>query len=234
MGGVYRRAPVTADAFADADAIALVSAWPLFGLRVQSERLVMRLPTERDLMGLMTLARDGIHPAGEMPFGIAWSTASTPHFERGFLQHHWGMWSAWRPDGWTLNLLVELDGAPIGSQSMRADRFQVFRTVDTGSWLGRTYQGRGLGTEMRAAILAFAFDFLGATVAESSAFLDNAASNRVSRKLGYEENGRGRLAPEGVARETQRFRMTVEGWRSRPRQPVTVERFEECRELFGA
>jgi RimJ/RimL family protein N-acetyltransferase len=125
-----------------------------------------------------------------------------------------------------LNLLVELDRAPIGSQSVHADRFSVIRTIDTGSWLGRPYQGRGLGTEMRAAVLAFAFDGLGAEVAESAAFPDNAASNRVSRKLGYEENGRGRLAPEGVARETQRFRMTVDSWRSDrdPRSPSRASR----------
>ena len=129
--------------------------------------------------------------------------------------------------------MVELDGVPIGSQSIHARDFAVFRTVDTGSWLGRAYQGRGLGTEMRAAVLSFAFDGLGAQVAESSGFLDNAASNRVSRKLGYEENGRGSLAPEGIARETQRFRMTAEAWRSRPRPPVTIEGLDACRELFG-
>jgi len=225
---------MTADAFAAANAPSLSDVWPLFGLRIRSERLVMRLPTEPDLLKLIAVAKAGIHPDGEMPFGIAWSTAASPDFERGFMQHHWGMWAKWRPEAWGLNLMVELDGAAIGSQSLHAEQFSVFRTVDTGSWLGREQQGRGLGTEMRAAVLAFAFDGLDAEVAESSAFLDNAASNRVSRKLGYEENGRGKLAPEGIARETQRFRMTVEGWRSRPRPPVTIEGLEVCRELFGA
>jgi RimJ/RimL family protein N-acetyltransferase len=230
---------MTADASADVDpialdAIALVDAWPLFGLRIRSDRLVMRLPTESDLLKLVAVAKAGIHPVGEMPFGIAWSTLPSPEYERGFLQHHWGMWSRFAPEAWGLNLMVELDGVPIGSQSVHADRFSVLRTVDTGSWLGRPYQGRGLGTEMRAAVLAFAFDGLGAEVAESAAFLDNAASNRVSRKLGYEDNGRGSLAPEGVARETQRFRMTLESWRSRPRPPVTLEGLEACRQMFGA
>lgn len=217
-----------------ADSIAFADAWPLFGLRIRSERLVMRLPTEADLLRLMAVAKAGIHPVGEMPFGVAWSTLPSPAFERGFLQHHWGTWARWTPDSWTLNLMVELDGAPIGSQSVNADRFRVFRSVHTGSWLGQVHQGRGLGTEMRSGVLAFAFDGLHAEVAESSAFLDNVASNRVSRKLGYDENGRGRLAPEGVARETQQFRMTLERWRSRPRPPVTIEGLDACRELFGA
>ena len=55
----------------------------------------------------------------------------------------------------------------------------------------------------------------------------------MSRALGYEENGFGSLAPEGVARVTQRFRMTAETWRSRPRPSVTIEGLEACRELFG-
>ena len=129
--------------------------------------------------------------------------------------------------------MVEFEGAPIGSQSLMGHEFAVHRTVDTGSWLGREFQGRGLGKEMRAAGLAFAFDGLGARFACSSAFLDNGPSNAVSRSLGYEENGMGTLAPFGVARETQLFRMTVEGWRSRPRPTVSIEGLDACRDMFG-
>jgi RimJ/RimL family protein N-acetyltransferase len=86
---------------------------------------------------------------------------------------------------------------------------------------------------MRSAVLSFAFDRLGARFATSSAFLDNAASNAVSRGLGYEENGRGSLAPQGVARETQLFRMSTEAWHSRPRPPVEIEGLDACREMFG-
>jgi RimJ/RimL family protein N-acetyltransferase len=228
MGGVYRRPPMTAD-----DLITLTTAWPLFALRIRSARLVLRLPTDDDLVGLMEVAKAGIHPPAEMPFGVAWSTAPSPAFERGFLQHHWGLRASWMPLAWQLNLMIEADGRPIGSQSVHAAQFATMRTVDTGSWLGRAYQGRGYGREMRAAVLAFAFDGLGARVALTEAFLDNAASSGVSRSLGYAENGRGALAPDGVARETQRFRMTVERWRSRPRPAVEIEGLEACLPMFG-
>ena len=216
------------------DRTTLASAWPLFGLRIRSEHLVLRLPAETDLESLMAVAKAGIHPPDEMPFGIAWSTVPSPAFERSFLQHHWAMRANWSPDNWMLNLMIELNGEPIGSQSIRGAQFAVMREVDTGSWLGQAYQGRGFGREMRAAVLGFAFDALDARVATTEAFLDNAASSGVSRSLGYEENGRGSLAPEGVARETQRFRMTVERWRSRPRPPITIEGFDACRSMFGA
>ena len=168
-----------------------------------------------------------------MPFGVPWSVRPSPEFERSFAQHHWLMRATWTPEKWWFNLGVELDGRFVGAQAIAAERFAVFGTVDTGSWVGRAHQGQGIGKEMRSAVLAFAFDHLGARVAETEAFIDNAASNAVSRSLGYEPNGFGRLAPEGEARETRRYRMTVEGWRARPRATVTVDGMERCRELFG-
>jgi RimJ/RimL family protein N-acetyltransferase len=214
-------------------ATTLADAWPLFGLRLRSERLVLRLPTDDELLRLLDLAKAGIHPPDEMPFGVAWSTIPSPAFERQFLQHHWSMRGSWSPEQWGLNLMAELDGAPVGTQSIGGSQFAIHRTVDTGSWLGRANQGRGLGKEMRAAVLGFAFEGLGAYVAETTAFLDNTASNAVSRSLGYVENGVGSLAPEGVARPTQKFRMSVEDWHARPRPALTIEGLDACLHLFG-
>ncbi|MEJ7695234.1 MAG: GNAT family protein [Candidatus Limnocylindrales bacterium] len=212
----------------------LAAAWPPFALRVRTERLELWLPTDDDLLDLVDLARSGIHPPGEMPFGVPWSTLESPGFERGFLAYHWGNRASWAPGSWELGLAASLDGTLIGMQGMSASRFSATRTVHTGSWLGRSFQGAGFGKEMRAAVLALAFDGLGAQFAETEAFLDNAASNAVSRALGYADSGFGSLAPEGVPRETRRFRLTHEGWRSRPRSPVEIEGLTGCQELFGA
>ncbi len=220
----------------DADAPArttLDTAWPLYALRIQSKRLVLRLPTDAEILAMIDLAKAGIHDPMEMPFGSPWSTIPSPAFERGFLAHHWKMRAGWSPDDWTLNLMTELDGVPIGTQGIGAVKFAVFGAVSTGSWLGRAYQGLGYGKEMRAAILAFAFDGLGAKVARTQAFFDNAPSNAVSRSLGYVEDGLDSIAPEGVARDSQRFRMTAEMWRARPRPAVDIEGLDACRDMFG-
>jgi RimJ/RimL family protein N-acetyltransferase len=207
--------------------------WPLFDLRLRIAELELRLPTDDELVALAAVARAGMHEPGEMPFGVAWSTVPSPAFERSFAQHHWEARASWSPTRWSLHLATFLDGRPIGAQSLLAPDFPTLRLVKTGSWLALPFQGRGHGKAMRTAVLGFAFDHLGAEVAETEAFLDNERSAGVSRSLGYEPNGFGRLAPEGIARDTQRFRMTREGWRSRPRPAVEVDGFEGCRGVFG-
>jgi RimJ/RimL family protein N-acetyltransferase len=207
--------------------------WPLFDLRVRTGDLELRLPAEEELPAFMAVASSGIHPPDEMPFGIAWTDASSPERERASYQYWMSTRAGWTPSDWVLTLGVWEAGTPVGFQDLRGHEFPVYRTVGTGSWLGREFQGRGIGRLMRQAILALAFDHLGAEVAETEAFLDNPASNRVSEAVGYEPNGFGRLAPRGVARETQRFRLTAEGWRARPRPEVTIEGLEASLELFG-
>ncbi len=211
----------------------LASGWPLFGLRLRTAQLELRVPTDDDLLELMDLARAGIHPPDEMPFGAPWSTPPSPAFEHGFLAYHWGNRSGWSPTSWELGLAALLEGRLVGMQGIHARGFVTARSVHTGSWLGRAFQGLGLGKEMRLAALALAFDGLRARFAETEAFLDNDASNGVSRSLGYEDNGFGSLAPEGVPRETRRYRMTRDGWRGRLRPPVAIHGLDDCLEMFG-
>jgi RimJ/RimL family protein N-acetyltransferase len=230
MAGVYRRPPMDA---AERSRARLAEVWPLFGLSIRSEHLELHLPTDDEIVDLIGVAHAGIHDDDAMPFGVAWSVQPSPAFERGFLTHHWAARAGWDPDDWALHLIVTLDGRPIGAQSILGRGFAIYGMVHTGSWLGRAWQGRGLGKEMRSAVLSLGFDGLGARSAETDAFLDNAASNGVTRAIGYEENGLMEMAPQGVPRLAQRYRITAEAWRSRPRPPVTIEGLEACLPLFG-
>lgn len=207
--------------------------WPLYDLQIRTGDLELRYPRETDLPAFAAIAEAGIHPPDEMPFGIPWTQAPTEERNRSSYQWWMGSRGSWSVEQWTLTLGVWEHGRPVGFQDLRGHEFLVYRTVGTGSWVGLADQGRGIGKAMRQAVLALAFDHLGAEVAESEAFLDNPASNRVSLAVGYEPNGFGRLAPNGVARETQRFRLTVEGWRARSRPEVTVEGLGRCLPMFG-
>jgi RimJ/RimL family protein N-acetyltransferase len=207
--------------------------WPLYDLRLATGDLELRYPTEAELPAFVDIIEAGLHPPGEMPFGMPWT--DEPAVKRNVASYQWWMGSRgrWSSDEWFLTLGVWEKGRAVGFQDLRGEHFPVYRTIATGSWLGLPDQGRGIGKLMRQAILALAFDHLGAEVAETEAFLDNPASNKVSLAVGYEPNGFGRLAPRGAPRETQKFRLTLEGWRSRPRPEVKVVGLERCLPLFG-
>jgi RimJ/RimL family protein N-acetyltransferase len=207
--------------------------WPLFDLSIKSSRLELRLPTDDEIAALAAVGRAGIHAPDEMPFPVPWTTLPSPAFEHGFAQHHWTTRGTWRPDDWMLVLAVFLDGRPVGSQSVKARSFVSERTVETGSWLGMPFQGRGLGKEMRAAVLAFSFDHLGAVEATTQAVADNARSAGVSRSLGYVEGETTDDEQGGAVRVRRHFSMTVEQWRAVPRDAVAVVGLDACRDLFG-
>jgi RimJ/RimL family protein N-acetyltransferase len=93
--------------------------------------------------------------------------------------------------------------------------------VTTGSWLGKEWQGQGLGTEMRAAVLQLAFGGLAADVAVSGAVAGNPQSLGVSRKLGYEVVGAHMVSPRGEPLEHTDVELRRDGFRSPV--PVSVD-----------
>ena len=135
-------------------------------------------------------------------------------------------------DDWSLPLAVVVDGRPVGIQELRAARFPVLRTVETGSWLGRTWQRRGIGTEMRAAGLVLAFEGLGAVRALSAAHDGNEASRRVSESLGYVPNGISYNAPRGVPIRQQHYLLERAAF-DRDAWDVTLEGLAPSLPLFG-
>jgi RimJ/RimL family protein N-acetyltransferase len=205
-----------------------VSLDPLWGLRLRTPRLELRLPSERELDELYAVAEAGIHPPEEMPFGVAW----TDELERDmFVGFHRDAWTSWRPEKWTCNLVTFRKGRAIGTQGISAEHFADRREVATGSWLGAPFQGRGYGTEQRAAVLELAFRGLGARAATSGALIQNVASQRVSGKLGYRVTGMSELAPRGEPIPQYDYRLESGTWNCPI--PVEIEGLDPCLRLFG-
>jgi RimJ/RimL family protein N-acetyltransferase len=149
------------------------------------------------------------------------------------VQYMWGKRSSWHPDNWELPMAVMIDGRAVGVQSAFARDFNVTRTLETGSWFGLPYQGRGTGTEMRAAILHFAFERLGTIEALSGAFHDNDRSHAVSRSSGYVENGRRWVAQRRTAGRMILLRLDRASWEQQRRHDISVHGLADCRAWFG-
>jgi RimJ/RimL family protein N-acetyltransferase len=188
---------------------ALVDHWPVAGLVVRTPRLELRWPGDDDLVALADLAAKGIHGDDEMPFAFPWTRAPAGQLELDVLRYHWRQRAVWTPEQWSWNPTVVVDGAVVGTQELAGHEFAVRRVVTSGSWLGRSFQGQGIGAEMRAAVLHLAFAGLGARRAETGAYDDNPASLAVTRKLGYEPNGETVLAVEGKARRELLYVLTA-------------------------
>lgn len=190
--------------------------WPLRHLVLRTPRLELRPDDDAGLYELVEQVHAGIHPPDEMPFANPFTDADQADLGPNTLRFHWQQRANCTPAAWTINFLVRLDGRVIGNQSMTGKNFAVTHEVSTGSWIGQRYQGQGYGTEMRAAVLMFAFDDLGATQARSAAFVQNKRSHGVSRRLGYE--------PDGTEVLSVRKQRQVD-----VRLLVTPERFDEHR-----
>lgn len=211
----------------------LIDHFPLIGLRLTTPRLELRLPDPEELAALAEVAAAGVHDPDYMPFVTPWTRAPKDELCREVIQSSWETLGRWQPEKWRLGLAVFLDGAPIGVQSIRAEDFGIARQVESGSWLGLAHHGKGIGTEMRAAVLDLAFAGLGAVQAVSTSFQDNPASQAVSRKLGYQPNGLFRRAAEGVARVDLSMVLSREGWERHRAVEVTVEGLQPCLAMFG-
>lgn len=207
--------------------------WPLRDLVLRTPRLELRPDDDVGLDGLVAAAYAGVHPPEEMPFLVPWTEADPAYLGRGMLQYFWSERARLAPESWSVHFLVRHEGRVIGTQGLTGTDFAVTREVSSGSWLGRAHQGIGLGTEMRAAVLLFAFDHLRARRARSDAFPDNHASHRVSAKLGYRRDGTTTVVRRGEPVDDVRL-VVEEAEFVRPGWTLTTEGVDGCLGLLGA
>ncbi|MBX7430930.1 GNAT family N-acetyltransferase [Mycobacterium sp. Y57] len=120
--------------------------------------------------------------------------------ERNTLRFYWRSRAETTIEHWDLQLCALVDDVVVGMCSVAADDFAVHRHAETGSWVGRRYQRRGIGREMRHAALHLIFAGLEADHATTGAWHDNAASLAVTRALPYTQTATA-VQPRRTARE---------------------------------
>ncbi|MET0859636.1 MAG: GNAT family protein [Microbacterium sp.] len=191
---------------------ALAQLWPAAGIRVRSGDLELRWIDDQLLLDLAHVAGRGIHHPDRMPFATPWTRGTPDEVARSVVAYQWGVRPQVGTERWMLELGVLVDGVPVGIQGASATDWSVLRSAETGSWLGREHQGRGIGTRMRVLMLELLFTGLGARAATSGAFADNPASGAVSRRVGYLANGVVSHPREGVAVAHDNFVLPRERW----------------------
>lgn len=205
-------------------------SWPLLDLRLSYEEIVLGGLDDATLFDLAPRACGNVLGAHQRGWMGEWTQRPRGEFEWGVYQYHWGVRASWTPASWTHSFAVLLDGRAEGVMTIGADDWHS-RVVSTGSWLLPEARGRKVGRRMRAMAVQFAFDHLGAVWACSDAHPDNAASNGVSRSLGYVENGVRRSTLDEQVVTAQHWLLLPEALERL--DGLQVRGFDACRELFG-
>lgn len=208
----------------------IASVLPLLGLRITAGPVELRAITDDLLAPLGEVAAEGIHAPDAMPFFTPWSLSD--NLALAIAKYQWKLRAEFSPEDWNAAFAVFWDGELVGCQGIATKDYLITRTGETGSWLGRRFQGRGIGTAMRQVICAFAFDHLDADYVTSGAFTDNPASLAVSKKAGYSSHGWRRVARQGRQATIQGLVLDP-GSLIRYEHPLAVEGLEAFRRSIG-
>jgi len=209
-------------------------SYPPLNLQVRTPRLVLAGATDDLLERLIPVVRAGVAGPGPLPFDDPMSLyADNPEREWRWLRGIWAGRAHVDPSWWRLYFVVMAGGEPAGMQDLIGVQFAAPGTVATFSWLGPGYRGRGLGTEMRAAVLHLAFAGLAAREAASEAFAGNHASSRVSRALGYEPNGTSWATRRGEPALMTRWKLTRDRWETTRRDNIELTGVRDCLPVLG-
>ena len=124
--------------------------WPLFDLEVRTPRLTLRYVDDIPRRRARDAGREGDpRPVDDAVRRSRGPTSSHRELERQAFRFWWGCRADTSPAKWNLILAALVGDTVVGTTSIGTSEFAVTRTFETGSWLGREYQGHGLGKEMR-------------------------------------------------------------------------------------
>lgn len=213
------------------EAMRIEEIWPPYGVTLRCDDIEMRVVRESDAPDLVDVALSGVHDPGYMPFAIPWTETPRDELPAQTFRHIMSGPTRAMPDKCRLTFLVRVDGEAAGLQDIYAKNFPITRTAETGSWLGRRFHGRGIGTRMRRMVCAFGFEGLGAKRLESEAYSDNGPSLGVSRKVGYRDNGVTVDVRGGLPAELQHVVVTPETFIAGP--PPDMEGVAPLRRFLG-
>lgn len=212
-----------------------MSLYAPLNVRVSTPRLELRGATDDLLEALAPLVAAGKATADPPPWDdpSAFYEADPDVRVAKWLQGVWRARGTVRPDAWRLAFVVIVDDEPVGQQDLTGNDFDSFGTVESTSWVSSDLRRRGIGSEMRAAILHLAFEGLGAAEAHSEGAVDNVGSNAVSERLGYERNGLAWATHQDKPVLGQRWRLDRNAWELNRRSDITMTGVAECRQVLG-
>jgi [ribosomal protein S5]-alanine N-acetyltransferase len=149
--------------------------------RIETERLILRLPTLADLPLMVTLANDPDVTDGtmNMPFpyleknAINWLNRANEGFEKR--------------DVFIFAMELKENGQFIGGTGFTVN--ERYDRAELGYWIGKSYWNKGYCTESLAAMIKFGFENTSLNKFMATHYPHNSASGRVMEKCGMIKEG---------------------------------------------
>jgi RimJ/RimL family protein N-acetyltransferase len=148
--------------------------------RIETERLLLRMPERSDIPALVPLLGDWdvARTLGRVPHPYSENDAAEFFDRLGSRLGH-------QPD-LTFGITLKSDGAYIGGCGVHLRENDEF---ELGYWIGKLHWGNGYATEAARAATRAAFESLSLQRLTAGWFEDNPASGRVLEKLGFVPDG---------------------------------------------
>lgn len=196
---------------ADESGVPLSVLYPPLGLVIRTPDLILRPANEAEAASLASASVNGIHDPSFNPFSSDWSYRDPVVRAQGIFQN---IIRNSYLDSWQLKFAIRKASDPdhpIGIMDVNPCEDSP-NAVFTGSWILLREQGKGYGTQARAAMLKLAFEGLEMAEARTSMWERNLASLGVTKKLGYEKTGSRKKLNRGEKMKQLRFSLFREGW----------------------
>ena len=187
-------------------------------LALTGPTLRVRIPREEDAAALYAEAADP-----EVTRWFSWGPYSSEREARSYLARL----PAQRAQGEHLDLVIErLDGGPIGISGLSEFAWRD-RRATLGTWLGRSWWGKGANHEAKALMCHLAFALLGLDRVGAYSNVEHERSQRALGGIGFQREGvlRGYHRHGGRALDVVIFGLLRADWETGPLSgvPIAVE-----------
>ncbi len=155
-------------------------------VRVDTERLILRLPQHADFRQWSALRR------ASREFLTPWEPTWSPdHLSRKsyYNRVHWAQRSVANGSAVPFFLIRRQDGALLGAITLDNIRRGPAQAGTCGYWIGETFARQGFMREALVAVVHYAFDSLDLSRIESACLPENRASRGVLEKCGFKYEG---------------------------------------------
>lgn len=153
-------------------------------MMLETKRLILRPPKKTDW-------KDIVEGASDLEVSKMLLVVPHPYKKKdalGWVNSCMAKWKKKDKSDYTFFIVLKSENKVIGATGIHELDKRQGKAV-TGSWINKRYWRKGYILEAKVPVLDFAFNKLKLRKIETSAFVENSASNKMSKKLGFRLEG---------------------------------------------